>query len=110
MPSLAKRGMYLATLALIVGAIVAETVAKNHAARGMMTLARASGGRGDMEAAKATASGEVRASGVWTCVGLGLAALALGSWAASSFRGEAGPWAIPALLFASYAFWLMLLV
>jgi hypothetical protein len=119
MSALSKHKLYVTAAALLLGAIAAGFLAKLHAGRGMMALARRAE---KMNSARATglpmeetglrdeAAWHVRRSGLWDVVGLGLAALGIAFGAASCKRCEPGPPGVLLLLFGVYVLLLLLLV
>lgn len=100
----AKRIGLPAAVALLLGALVAESFAKHEAALGVQAHARAAqaanaGEPVDRARVAASAREHLRASTTFAILGLATAALGAGAWVFSVRRGEAGPrWLPPALL------------
>jgi hypothetical protein len=108
--ALASRKLYLTASALILGAIAAQLLAKHHAGRGMMAMARAAGMPAERSRLREAAAWHVHRSGLWELVGFGFAALAVGSWVASRKRREPGPQGVPLILLCLYVSLLLLIV
>ena len=110
MSALAKRKLFPAASASLVGAIAAQFLAKTHAARGMMVMARAAGMPAERSRLYEAAVWHAHRSGLWELVSFGLVALAVGFWVASCKRREPGPQGVPLVLLCLYALLLLLIV
>ena len=110
MSALAKRKLYLTASALILGAIAAQFLAKHHAGRGMMAMARAAGVPAERFQLQEATARHVHRSSLWELVSFSFVALAVGSWVASRKRREPGPQGVPLVLLCLYALLLLLIV
>ncbi|MDG3005654.1 hypothetical protein [Paludisphaera mucosa] len=110
MSTLARRKLYLATSALLLGAIAAHFLSMGQAARGMMAMARAAGMPAERSRLHEAAAWHVRRSGHYEFLGLGLAVLAMGAWWGSRNRDEPGPQIVLVILLGLYLLLLPLMV
>lgn len=112
---LAKRIGLPAAVALLLGALAAESFAKREASLAMKTHARAAqavnaGEAVDRARVAASAREHAKASTTLAVFGLAMAVLGMGSWLVSLHRGEAGPRWIPPALLALDVLWLFVFV
>jgi hypothetical protein len=108
--ALAKRKLYLTASALILGAIAAQLLAKHHAGRGMMAMARAAAMPTERLRVHEAAAWHAHGSGLCDLASLGFAALAVGSFLASRRRREPGRQGVPIALGCLYVLLLLLIV
>jgi len=106
MSGLARRKLYLVASTLLLAAIAAQVLAKRHAGRGMLMMARAAGMPEEQLQLRPIANWHAHRSDLWNVVSLGLAALAVGFWVAFGRGGEPG---LPIVLLALTCLYLLLL-
>ncbi|ODU02063.1 MAG: hypothetical protein ABS79_00905 [Planctomycetes bacterium SCN 63-9] len=110
MPALGNRTFYLTASALFFGAIVTESLAKHHVGRGVTAMARSAAMQSERSPLSEAATRHFQRSELWKLVGFVLAALAVGSWAASRMRREPGLQSVPLVLLCTYVLLLFLTV
>lgn len=102
--------MMLAATASSLGAVAAQAVGQLHAGRGAISMAQAAERRAEREALAEAAAGHAGQAGAWMLVGLGLAAVAVGCWAGSWWRGEPGRRWVPAVGLGVYVLIALILI
>jgi hypothetical protein len=100
MPTLAGRPWYVATLVMALGANATEFLAKYHASRCL--IPRSTADPAERLRLQQVWSWHAHQSGLWDCVSLGIAFLAIGSWLVSRSRHEPGSLDGPIALLALY--------
>src|SRR5438309_1240408 len=98
MLSLAGRKWYAAASVLILGAITAQILAKHHAGRGMMAMARAQAAPWERAQFHRAGFWHAHRADLWGLISLGFAVLAVGCWLVSRRRRELGPQAVLLIL------------
>ena len=90
MPSLAIRKWYLAAMALMLGAIVAEFVAKSRISASVQAMARAAAVPAERASLHQRAARLLETAQPWWLGGIGLISLAIAAWVISSRKREPG--------------------